>query len=281
VKNAIPGINLWRRVSDPAPGRRPGSTGEACFETHPRRFARSPFGAEYSESPRWNCLERFYIRRFGMVDLPTRMRARSIARALRNIQWETMIDFGCGTGAYSFFFSRPRGVRVRGVDIDLKMVDACTELNRKLQRESLDFACTSGIFEKNHFEPESADVVLAVEVLQYLRDVQAGFREIQRVLKPGGYLIAHVPVLGYKRIPETVLFDNENIESFIRDAGLKPVSVTRVFGIAANFLSLVYSYCARSRPLTAIAFPALLLASLACGGGNPRGSYCMVVARKE
>ena len=243
-----------------------------------RQFDRYPFGSEYSESLRWSFLERLYIRFLGMVDLPSRVRARSIIHALRNIPWKTMIDFGSGTGAYSFYFSRSLGVHVRGVDIDQSRINDCTEINRKLRRESLDFVCGSNLGERKEFEPGSADVLLAVEVLQCLPDAKAGFQEIQRVLKPGGYLIGHVP---YKRNCDPVLFDTENLEAYIRSAGLEPVSITRVFGRAIRFLCWIFSCCVPSRLLTAIVFPPLLLASLACRVKNSRGSFCLVVARKQ
>ena len=129
-----------------------------------------------------------------------------------------MIDFGSGTGAYSFYFSRALGVHVRGVDIEQTRIDDCAAINRKLRRESLDFVCSSNLGERKEFQPGSADVVLTVEVLQCLPDTKAAFREIQRVLKPGGYLIAHVP---YQRTCDAVLFDTENLGIYIRDAGLE------------------------------------------------------------
>jgi SAM-dependent methyltransferase len=242
------------------------------------RFEGCPFGSEYSESSRWGFLERLYIRFFGTVDLPSRIRARVIANALRNIPWKTMIDYGCGTGSYSFYFSRSRGVRVRGLDIDHSRISDCIAISRKLQRESLDFVRSSSIFKSGEFQPGSADVVLSVEVLECLPDTQAAFREIQQVLKPGGYLVGHVP---YERSGDAAMFNNERLEAYIREAGLVPVSMTRVYGRAASFLCQIFSRCIHSRLLTAIAFPLLLLASLACGGKNSRGSFCVVVAQKQ
>lgn len=239
-----------------------------------------PFGCEYAGDLRWNGLERFYIRLFGQVDLPTRMRARLIEKALRKVPWKTMLDFGCGTGVYSFYFSRSPRVRVWGVDIQKHRIADLTALNKKLKRKSLDFVCGSSIFETGRFQPDSIDVVLAVEVLQYLPDVRAGFQEIQRVLKAGGYLISHFPMLGYRRIPETALLETEQIACFIKETGLEPVSITRRFGKAANLLFLIYSLCCCCRLFTALAFPLLLLASLPFGGEDPCGSYCLAIARK-
>jgi SAM-dependent methyltransferase len=239
-----------------------------------------PFGCEYAESSRWSPLERFYIRRLGFVDLPARMRARLIKKALRHIPWKTMLDYGSGTGAYSFYFSRSRNVRVCGVDIHRVRIDDCLALCQKLKRKTLDFVCSSTIFETNLIEPNSMDVVLAVEVLQYLFDVRVGLKEMHDVLKPGGYLIGHVPLLGYLRKPETILFDTTLLARLIEEAGLELVSLNRVFGKAANFLTGIYARYGHSRRLTAIIFPFLLLASLPFGGKNANGNYCIVVARK-
>jgi SAM-dependent methyltransferase len=244
-----------------------------------QRFFRNPFGWECSESQRWNRFERFYIRLFGTIDLPGRMRARLVIRALRKISWKTMIDFGSGRGAYSFYFSRSERTRVWGIDTEAAFVSDCKAVNEKLARKRLDFLRGSSIFETNCFGPDSMDVVLAVEVLQYLPDVQEGFREIQQVLKHGGYMIGHVNLM-YRRTPERAVFNTENLLALIKDAGLEPVSVIRVFGRAAKFLNLAFSQCMRSRLLAAIAYPAFLIASLACGGESSRGEHCMVVARK-
>ena len=44
---------------------------------NPCRFW-NPFGAEYGWRPEWNLFERIYIRTFGVVDLPSRLRARLV-----------------------------------------------------------------------------------------------------------------------------------------------------------------------------------------------------------
>jgi SAM-dependent methyltransferase len=240
-----------------------------------------PFGWEYAESPRWNRFERFYIQLFGLVDLPSRIRARRIIGALQSISWNSLLDLGCGTGAYSLYLSRSAGVSVWGVDIDGARISDCISVGRKLGRKTLHFFHGSGICETAGFQQESMDVVLAVEVLQYLADLQGGLREIHRVLKPGGYLLAHVPALGYRREPEVTLFDSENLMQVFSEAGLEPVSITRTFGGAAGLLSALYRRCGRSRLLTALVFPVLLVASHLCGDASTGGKYRMIIARKR
>jgi SAM-dependent methyltransferase len=240
-----------------------------------------PFGCEYAESPRWNSFERLYIRLFGLVDLPARMRARLIMKALHKVPWKTMLDFGSGTGAYSFYFSRSSKVHVWGMDIDKTRISECISLSRKLNRKSVDFVCCSSIFETSQLQPDSMDVVLAVEVLHDLPDIKEGLHEIQRVLKPGGYFVSHIPLRGHGGNPEAILFDTEKLVSFFKEAGLEPVSITRTFGKAASFLAWIFSHCSHSRFVTAIIFPLLLLASLPLGGENSGGNHCIATARKK
>jgi SAM-dependent methyltransferase len=245
-----------------------------------KSILRPPFGSEYAESTRWNPFERLYIQLFGQVDLPTRMRARLVIKALRDVPWNTMLDLGSGAGAYSLYFSRSPEAHVWGLDIEKSRISDCIALSRKLERRSLDFVCCASIFETGLIQPDSIDVVLAVEVLQYLPDVRAGLREIQRVLKTGGYFIGHFPMLGYRRKYETILFDTENLVNFVREAGLEPVSVARIFGRTPCLLCQLFSCFGHSKFLTALTFPLLLLASLFCGGESSSGIHCMVVARK-
>jgi SAM-dependent methyltransferase len=48
-------------------------------------------------------------------------------------------------------------------------------------------------FQKLHYEDGSFDVVIASDVFEHVRQDEAGYREINRVLKPGGILILTVP----------------------------------------------------------------------------------------
>ena len=43
------------------------------------------------------------------------------------------------------------------------------------------------------YDPESFDVVTALDVIEHLDDDRCGLREISRVLRPGGYVLLFVP----------------------------------------------------------------------------------------
>jgi len=103
----------------------------------------------------------------------------------------TVMDLGCGSGAFTPFVARAVGEqsKVYAVDIQPAMLK---QLERKLpETENQDI---SNIELKQAsaydlpFEDESLDLVYMVTVLQEIPDRGKALREIKRVLKPGGIL---------------------------------------------------------------------------------------------
>ena len=106
-------------------------------------------------------------------------------------QGMTVLDLGCGSGAFTPFVARAVGEegKVYAVDIQPKMLK---QLERKLakpenqgirnielkQASAYDLPC----------EDEAFDLVYMVTVLQEIPDRGRALREIRRVLKPGGIL---------------------------------------------------------------------------------------------
>jgi arsenite methyltransferase len=99
---------------------------------------------------------------------------------------EDVVDFGSGAGMDAFLAARATGVtgRVTGVD----MTEAQLNKARGLAaRDGFD----SVVFEQGYLEDapvpdSSADVVISNGVINLCVDKEAVFREIARVLKPGG-----------------------------------------------------------------------------------------------
>jgi SAM-dependent methyltransferase len=238
------------------------------------------FGSEYAAHPRWSKLERSYIRHFGVVDLPGRLRARTIFRELGELRGHTFLDIGSGTGSYSFYLSRQGHNNTWALDVDVERVLDCNRIAALLCRENSHFCVGSGDVGLNAFETASFDVALAVEVLQYLPDITLALAETHRVLKPGGCLIGHVPVLGYLRDAEQNLFDNSNLPNMLVGAGFEIVSFVPTFGGNIRRLCRVFARVNRWRILTAVVFPTLLLLSSFCRVESPDGDYRLFVARK-
>lgn len=103
-----------------------------------------------------------------------------------------VLDAGCGRGRMPQYYKARKDVpplTFIGVDVsDERIKDA-------LVKNSYSEMIKSGI-EKLPFGTGSFDVVVCEQVLEHLKDaeVEASLSEFRRVLKPGGALIAGVPV---------------------------------------------------------------------------------------
>jgi len=103
----------------------------------------------------------------------------------------TVMELGCGSGAFTTFTARAVGEagKVYAVDIQLKMLQ---QLERKLSKtENQDITNIelkqAGAYDLP-FADGSLDLVYMVTVFQEIPDRGRALREIRRVLKPGGIL---------------------------------------------------------------------------------------------
>jgi 2-polyprenyl-3-methyl-5-hydroxy-6-metoxy-1,4-benzoquinol methylase len=101
-----------------------------------------------------------------------------------------ILDAGCGDGINLMFLSRMRTERqwrttIVGTDYSsLRVSRARTHDASRLVR-----ACVVEL----GFRDESFDVVLCNQVLEHVPEDRTGFRELRRVLRPGGLLMIGVP----------------------------------------------------------------------------------------
>ncbi len=100
----------------------------------------------------------------------------------------TMLEIGCGSGALSCRFAR-EGAQITAVDITDAAV-AMTRNNADIQNVSLTVQQEDA--EKLSFSDNSFDYVFSWGVLHHTSDMDQAFREVARVLKPGGRGLAMV-----------------------------------------------------------------------------------------
>ncbi len=180
-----------------------------------------PFGYEHAFRAGWNPLQRAYIRLFGVVDLPTRMRARVVSWALSQLVWDSMLDVGAGTGVYTYWASRESSRRIVAFDIDAQRIESIKTVTRQLGRNQVSAICGD---EKSlaALPKEDFSVVLAVEVLQYFSDLHDTLRCLNERLRPGGVLVAHVPIRTTLWPHEHTLFDDDLLRRSFDSAGFEP-----------------------------------------------------------
>jgi arsenite methyltransferase len=102
---------------------------------------------------------------------------------------ETVVDLGAGAGIDVFLAARKVGAsgRVIGVDMTADMVSRGQQLAREHNFPNVEFRL--GEIEHLPLASESVDVIISNCVINLTADKLASFREIHRVLKPGGRIL--------------------------------------------------------------------------------------------
>ena len=106
-------------------------------------------------------------------------------------QGMTVMDFGCGSGAFTPFVARVVGEKgkVYAVDIQSAMLKQLEcKLSRLENRDIRNIEPRQASAYDLPFEDGSLDLVYMVTVLMEIPDRSRALREIKRVLKPGGIL---------------------------------------------------------------------------------------------
>ncbi len=102
-----------------------------------------------------------------------------------DLQDRDVLDIGCGDGDLALELAR-RGARVSGVDASAAMIGAA---RRKAREEGVTIAFQTAEAKVLPFPDRSFDRVVAMTVLCFVADAEPVFREIARVLRPGGRLV--------------------------------------------------------------------------------------------
>jgi sarcosine/dimethylglycine N-methyltransferase len=123
----------------------------------------------------------------------------------------SVLDVGSGVGGPARFLAESYGCRVTGVDLSEPFVDAARYLTgRTRQGERVSFQCASAL--DLPFDDQRFDAILLQHVAMNIAERERLYREIRRVLKPGGRFATydvvanggepHYPV-PWARTPET------------------------------------------------------------------------------
>jgi len=102
-----------------------------------------------------------------------------------------VLDCGVGDGAFSAAFAEVNSlpINVDAVDLSPQMLalagQRLRDLDVKVELHLTDSQCLP-------FDDNAFDIILTAHMLEHLADPQAALREMTRVLKPGGLLIACV-----------------------------------------------------------------------------------------
>lgn len=101
-------------------------------------------------------------------------------------QNSNVLDLACGTGTTSFFISDKYNCNISGIDISKNLINrANISLKKRDRNEKIDFQVGDAL--QLPYPDNSFDFVISQAFFILIDDKEKAFREISRVLKPGGY----------------------------------------------------------------------------------------------
>lgn len=151
----------------------------------------------------------------------------------------SVLDIGCATGTQCGDIAN--NVRqVTGIDISDKLLAIAR--NRMAERglDNIEFLQTS-VFHKS-MQAGDFDVVMAFFVLHFFKDIDAVFKRVHELLKPGGIFVSETACLGHKNklirgilrflgqiglLPEINQLTNQQLEQSLQKAGFSIIEKIR------------------------------------------------------
>ncbi|MBC7554118.1 MAG: methyltransferase domain-containing protein [Taibaiella sp.] len=124
---------------------------------------------------------------------------KNIAQAVLNTNHQLMtlgeikpgdhvLDAGCGIGGSSIYLAKNKGCTVHGITLSKKQVVTASNLAKDLGvNDKVSFSQQD--YNSTNFPSNTFDIVWCIESMETATDKKILFREINRLLKPGGKLL--------------------------------------------------------------------------------------------
>ena len=138
----------------------------------------------------WNACGEAFDRYTTAVDsFSANVERPAIESLIGDVSGTRILDLGCGSGTNSLWLAE-RGAHVVGLDLSQTMVSLAQERAGQLSVQA-DFR-VADIRERLPFDEEEFDVVLSSTALHYVEDIDSTMKDVARVMKPAGRLVASV-----------------------------------------------------------------------------------------
>lgn len=144
---------------------------------------------------------------------------RELAAQMELLPGLRILDVGSGIGGPARYFAAEHQCKVTGVDLTEEFVTVARSLTRRTKLDHLvEFVQASALDLK--LDPESFDRAYMIHVGMNIADKAGGFREVRRVLRPGGkFAIFDFVRTGDAPITYPVPWGSSEETSFVVDKG--------------------------------------------------------------
>jgi ubiquinone/menaquinone biosynthesis C-methylase UbiE len=151
------------------------------------------FGSEYGHG-----ILKIYYKLLGIPALGKRIHARAFYKHLYPYiqKSHSILDLGCGWGYYSIYLGK-KGFNIVSIDLSPNRVKKAKQVAEK-EKVNSNLNFLSGDITLLPFASNTFDVVLCLDVLEYVKNDDKAVSEISRVLKPQGLVL--MLLLSAKRI---------------------------------------------------------------------------------
>ncbi|MEX0337303.1 class I SAM-dependent methyltransferase [Vibrio tubiashii] len=142
---------------------------------------------------------------------------------LGDVKGKAVVDMGCGSGIYAQWFLEQGVSSLSCVDLSAEMIDLVkSEYGDRLTAYVQDLS--KGLPNE---ASNSADIIVCPLVLHYIEDLNVVFKDVYRVLKPGGYIVfsTHHPFADFECSTSGNYFERERVTEDWNTVG-DPVEVS-------------------------------------------------------
>ena len=151
----------------------------------------------------------------------------------------SVLDIGCGTGTQCGDIADCVS-QVTGIDISGKLLAIAEKRMAERNLDNVGFIQAS-VFDER-LEPGSYDVVTAFFVLHFFEDIDAVFKRVHELLKPGGIFISETACMGDKNrfvggllqfagrlglLPAINLLTTQQLEQSLKNTGFQIIEKTK------------------------------------------------------